>query len=216
MREIFYHIATWFNVPEHILEVEKKYPTEGITIYVDSDDVKRREGDHKEALEKIKYHCEIFNKELKVDYLNSQNIEENTVHMGKELLKLINKGYDIIINISGGRRALSMSLFYASILVRFLPMANSVKFLTTIKPEKRDIIILGLPRFPTLSQDDLNILRGVKEGKKIVEIAKLVGKSQSTTVYRLQKLEEEGFITTKIRKRTLTKLGEIILNMLNF
>ncbi len=216
MREIFYHIATWFNVPEHILEVEKKYPTEGITIYVDSDDVMRKEGDHKEALEKIKNHCEIFNKELKVDYLNSQNIEENTVHMGKDLLKLINQGYDIIINISGGRRALSMSLFYASILVRFLPMANSVKFLTTIKPEKRDIIILGLPRFPTLSQEDLNILRGIKEGKKIVEIAKLVGKSQSTTVYRLQKLEEEGFITTKLRKRTLTKLGEIILNMLNF
>lgn len=203
------HMITWYNVKEHIYNIEKRYSTDLLVIYVDKMDSKKEE--FKRSYKEIESYCKEFNKDLSLKKLDSNDLINNTVIMGRDILELSNRGYDFIINLSGGRRALSIALFYAVILLRLTKLKQHVK--VVIKPESREPIQFIIPRFLVLDEDDIRILKYIKDGLNVTNIGAKIGKSQSTTSFRIKKLEDAGYIKTFRRERKLTELGELIVNI---
>ncbi|KKN43020.1 hypothetical protein LCGC14_0707460 [marine sediment metagenome] len=201
-------IASFALVPEHIYIAERNFHAEKLIIILSN------ENQNKDVELKIKEITEFY-KKLNVNiekiYVNYKNFMEMTLILANILNKFTHCD-EILLNLSGGRRSIPISLIYAG---TFISNFKEIKINCVVIPEDKTYSPFKL--LPSYLPDkiDIKILSTLKQGITLINMQKSLGIKQPTISMRLKRLERHGFIDIKGRKRELTDLGRMVAGINN-
>lgn len=160
-------------------------------------------------------------KKFVLDYIpNSEFIEVtiNPINFIESVSKLFETfsnltGEEIIVNLSGGMRALIIETLIGLILSEKkakieIELEN---FQGTIQFDSRIL------RSIELEKDDIEILNAVRHVKKLIEIVEWVNKPKTTVYRRLEELVEKGLLNKKVEGKSatyeITEIGKLMLKI---
>ncbi len=125
------------------------------------------------------------------------------------------KNIELISNITGGTKIMSLSCYILSSLFNgksfyIFKEDDSMKFVEV--PTINSKII----EFLKESEIRVRILQSIGEdGIKLKDLSKIVGRSKATLIYYLNKFHELGLIDKKYDKYVLTELGKFVIALVS-
>ena len=204
-------IASFALVPEHIYIAERNFHAEKLILILSDEN---KDNKNIEVDNKIK-EIEVFYRKLNVSieriYVNYKNFMKMTLSMAKVLDKF--KPNDkILLNLSGGRRSIPISLIYAG---TFVSNFKDINIKCVVIPEDKTYTPFNLLPNYLPDEIDINLMSKLPQNLTLTDLEKYLGIKQPTISTRLKRLEKHGFINVKGRKRELTALGRLMVDINN-
>ena len=114
---------------------------------------------------------------------------------------------EILLNLSGGRRSIPISLIYAG---TFISNFKDININCVVIPEDKTYTPFKL--LPSYLPDkiDIKLLSTLTQEITLTSMQNSLGIKQPTISMRLKRLESHGFIFINGRKRELTDLGRMV------
>ncbi len=201
-------IASFALVPEHIYIAERNFHAEKLIVILSN------ENQNKDVELKLKEITEFYIKlnviieKIFVDY---KNFMEMTLILAN-LINKFSKDDDILLNLSGARRSIPISLIYAG---TFISNFKKININCVVIPEDKTYVPFKL--LPSYLPDELDIklLSMATQELTLINMQKSLGIKQPTISMRLKRLESHGFLNINGRKRDLTDLGRIVTGIDN-
>ena len=202
-------IASFALVPDHIYIAERNFHAEKLILILSDENLNSH---NKEVDSKIKEVSDFYEKlgvtseKIYIDY-------KNFLLMTSKLTKLISKfssNDEILLNISGGRRSIPISLIYAG---TFISNFKDINIKCVVIPEDKTYEPFSL--LPNYLPDsiDIKLMSKLSEKKPLTELEGYLGIKQPTISMRLKRLEKHGYIILKGRDRHLTDLGNMVVDI---
>lgn len=192
------YAITKLSPDELVLVVEKGYETR-----TDRDSQTKKES----IVEIKKSMGEVLTiKILEVDSL--YDIHTITKEIVKEIDKYFSQCYDIDINMTEGRKTLSLGLMFAA-----YSRKEKVKGVYYVIKDTNQVMSLPILSFPQINNVQKEILKMVEKNiNNIDEIKKNTNKSRSVIYLYVRDLKQKGFLSLEEEKKLmLTDLAKIYL-----
>ena len=202
-------IASFALVPEHIYIAERNFHAEKLILILSDEN---KDDKNREVESKIKEITEFYTK-LNVNieriYVNYKNFMEMTLSMAT-ILNKFTRDDEILLNLSGGRRSIPISLIYAG---TFISNFKDINIKCVVIPEDKTYTPFNL--LPNYLPGEIDIKLMSRISKKIVltNLENYLGIKQPTISMRLKRLEKHGYILLSGRNRVLTDLGKIVVDI---
>ncbi len=199
-------IASFALVPEHIYIAERNFHADKLILILSD------ENKNKDVESKIKEIMEFY-KKLNVltekIYVSYKNFMEMTLSLGNLISKFTHDD-EILLNLSGGRRSIPISLIYAG---TFVSNFKDVHIKCVVISEDKTYIPFNL--LPKYMPDRIDVKLMSKLSNKItlVDLEGDLGIKQPTISLRLKRLESHGFVILNGRKRELSYLGRFTIEI---
>ncbi len=204
-------IATVHAFSEHVFRLEKIHRSDHVILVIENnlDDSERQIcEDTINAIKQVYSPLDIPVEVLPVD---PTDVSETVRCLGLQIRKLPEK-CSIILNVSGGRRFMGFALLFAAYLVH---LSGDYQIILSIAPENMDLVQLPLPPAYIPDKIDLKILHGIIEQQSVANLGDMANITQPSASARLKKLANHGYVTILGRKRTLTALGVLTLEIIS-
>ncbi len=205
-------IVTFAGVPDHIYDAEKHFHTEKLILILSDENKEEVDNKNKEFISNIDEVTQFYQK-LKVPvlkvYVNYKNFIAMTFKL-TNILREFQDGDEILLNLSGGRRSMPISLIYAG---TFISNFKDINMKCVVIPEDKTYKPFNL--LPNYLPDsiDIKLMSKLPERKPLIDLEKFIGIKQPTISMRLKRLEKHGYITLNGRDRRLTNLGHLVLDI---
>jgi len=202
-------IASFALVPEHIYIAERNFHAEKLILILSDEN---KDDKNREVESKIKEITEFYTK-LNVNieriYVNYKKFMEMTLSMAT-ILNKFTRDDEILLNLSGGRRSIPISLIYAG---TFISNFKDINIKCVVIPEDKTYTPFNL--LPNYLPDEIDIKLMSRISKKIAltNLENYLGIKQPTISMRLKRLEKHGYILLSGRNRVLTDLGKIVVDI---
>ena len=204
-------IVSFALVPQHIYIATKYFHTEKLILILSDEKVsnEKQKEELKSKMAEVIDFCEKLGIELQEIKVNYKNFMSMTLKLAK-LMRKFDKEDKILLNLSGGRRAISISLIYASM---FANIIKNLRIQCVVIPE--DGTYSPFTLIPSYFPDDIDIKLMLKITKNLTLTAMEtdLGIKQPTISFRLKRLEKYGYLIIDGRKRELTDIGKIIIQI---
>ena len=127
-----------------------------------------------------------------------------------DLLREFQEGDEILLNLSGGRRSMPISLIYAG---TFISNFKDINIKCVVIPEDKTYKPFNL--LPNYLSDsiDIKLMSKLSEKKPLTDLEDYLGIKQPTISMRLKRLERNGYIILNGRDRHLTDLGHMVVDI---
>ncbi len=205
-------IASFALVPDHIFIAERYFHAEMLILILSEENKEKQTNNSDEIISRIKEVIGFYEKlNIPVEkvYVNYKNFMEMTLKLAR-LLNRFSTDDQILLNLSGGRRSIPISLIYAG---TFISNFKDINIKCVVIPEDRTYTPFNL--LPNYLPDDIDIILMSKlpQNLTLTDLEKDSGIKQPTISLRLKKLEKHGFVLVKGRKRELTDLGRLMVDI---
>ncbi len=204
-------IVSFALVPQHIYIATKYFHTEKLILILSDEKVsnEKQKEELKSKMAEVIDFCEKLGIKLQEIKVNYKNFMSMTLKLAK-LMRKFEKEDNILLNLSGGRRAIPISLIYASMFVNII---KNLRIQCVVIPE--DGTYSPFTLIPSYFPDDIDIKLMLKITKNLTLTAMEtdLGIKQPTISFRLKRLEKYGYIIIDGRKRELTDIGKIIIQI---
>jgi len=202
-------IASFALVPEHIYIAERNFHAEKLILILSDEN---EDDKNREVESKIKEITEFYTKlDVLIEriYVNYKNFMEMTLSMAT-ILNKFTRNDEILLNLSGGRRSIPISLIYAG---TFISNFKDINIKCVVIPEDKTYTPFNL--LPNYLPDEIDIKLMSRISKKIAltNLENYLGIKQPTISMRLKRLEKHGYILLSGRNRVLTDLGKIVVDI---
>ena len=202
-------IASFALVPEHIYIAERNFHAEKLILILSDEN---KDDKNREVESKIKEITEFYTKLnviIERIYVNYKNFMEMTLSMAT-ILNKFTRDDEILLNLSGGRRSIPISLIYAG---TFISNFKDINIKCVVIPEDKTYTPFNL--LPNYLPDEIDIKLMSRISKKIAltNLENYLGIKQPTISMRLKRLEKHGYILLSGRNRVLTDLGKIMVDI---
>lgn len=205
-------IASFAMVPDHIFIAEKNFHPEKLILILSDENEDPKDEKNKEIFKKIEEVANFYEKlniPIEKRYVNYKNFIEMTL----KLAKIINEFTPedaILLNLSGGRRSIPISLIYAG---TFISNFKDVNIKCVVIPEDKTYKPFNL--LPNYLPDEIDIKLMAKLSQKIAltDLEEYLGIKQPTISMRLKRLEKHSYIILNGRDRYLTDLGHMVVDI---
>ena len=202
-------IASLYKEADPIINIAVKYSTHKIIIFHQSEFKKETA---KKEFKNAKTKLESFFKKPNFELSFAKVNEYDTINIAKKLIKTIetiNKTDKIILNITGGRKTLSLGLLFGA-----YARPKLIKEIVYVIEETGKVI--NLPKLDfALNESEKKCLETIKKLEKqnftITDFAKEVGLSRAMVYKILEELEYRGYIREEENKYIITTAGKIVL-----
>ena len=194
-------IATFALVPDHIFIAEKNFHPEKLILILSNENKDSKNEENSDVISKIKEVTNFYEKlsvPIEIVYVNYKNYIEMTL----KLAKLINKFTpedEILLNLSGGRRSIPISLIYAGTLISNF---KDINIKCVVIPEDKTYTPFNLLPNYLPDEIDIKLISKLSEKKTLTDLEDYLGIKQPTISMRLKRLEKHGYIILK-DERTL-------------
>ena len=205
-------IVTFAGVPEHIYDAEKHFHTEKLILILNDENKDETNKANEEFILNIIEITQFYEKlnvpVMKV-YVNYKNFIEMTFKLAN-ILREFQEGDEILLNLSGGRRSMPISLIYAG---TFISNFKDINFKCVVIPEDKTYEPFNL--LPNYLPDsiDVKLMSKLSEKKPLTELEEFLGIKQPTISMRLKRLEKHEYIILNGRERNLTDLGCMVVDI---
>ncbi|GAI97283.1 unnamed protein product [marine sediment metagenome] len=205
-------IASFALVPDHIFIAERNFHTEKLVLILSEENKEKQTNTSEEIFSRINEvvgFYEKLNVLVEKVYVNYKNFKETTVKLAR-FLNRFSSDDQILLNLSGGRRSIPFSLIYAG---TFISNFKDINIKCVVIPEDKTYTPFNL--LPNYLPDkiDINLMLKLPQNLTLTDLEKFLGIKQPTISMRLKRLKKHGFIIVKGRKRELTDLGRLIVNI---
>ena len=207
-------VATFALFPEQIYIALGNFHTDKLILIISDENQNKSDSELNEneltvtkKIEEIINYSEDINISVEKIYVNYKNF----IEMVLKLTRLINSFSEediILLNLSGGRRAIPIALIYAGM---FAANLKGLNISCAIIPEDKTYNNFQLLPKYIPDERDIKIMRSLSKGKSLIQLENNIGIKQPTISVRLKKLEKYGYIFIKGRNRKLTTLGSNII-----
>lgn len=205
-------IASFALVPDHIYIAEKNFHSERVILILSEEntivDDKKNDG----ILTKIQ-EVENFYKKMNILVEKVLINYKDFMKMTLSLAKLMN-GFslkdEILLNLSGGRRAIPISLIYAG---TFISNFKDINIKCVVIPEDKTYEPFNLIPKHIPDDTDIKLMGKIMKGLVLTDMEAYLGIKQPTISMRLKRLEKYGYIKVLGRSRELTELGNLIVEI---
>ena len=202
-------IASFALVPEHIYIAERNFHAEKLILILSDEN---EDDKNREVESKIKEITEFYTKLnvlIERIYVNYKNFMKMTLSMAT-ILNKFTRDDEILLNLSGGRRSIPISLIYAG---TFISNFKDINIKCVVIPEDKTYTPFNL--LPNYLPDEIDIKLMSRISKKIAltDLEDYLGIKQPTISMRLKRLEKHGYILLNGRNRELTDLGKIVVDI---
>jgi len=202
-------IASFALVPEHIYIAERNFHAEKLILILSDEN---EDDKNREVESKIKEITEFYmklNVLIEKIYVNYKNFMKMTLSMAT-ILNKFTRDDEILLNLSGGRRSIPISLIYAG---TFISNFKDINIKCVVIPEDKTYTPFNL--LPNYLPDEIDVKLMSRISKKIAltDLEDYLGIKQPTISMRLKKLEKHGYIVLSGRNRELTDLGKIVVDI---
>ncbi|MHA1285036.1 MAG: hypothetical protein ACTSQP_21250 [Promethearchaeota archaeon] len=205
-------VVSFALVPQHIYIATKYFHTEKLILILSDEKVedKAKREELKIKMDEIIDFC----KKLGIQLLKIRINYKDFIQMTLKLVKLISEFTEkdnILLNLSGGRRAIPIALIYASTFVNII---KNLRIQCVVIPEDGTFSPFNL--IPSYFPDkiDVKLMSMITKGLTLTAMESDLGIKQPTISFRLKRLEKYGYLKIDGRKRDLTDLGMIITQIL--
>ncbi len=205
-------IVTFAGVPGHLYDAEKHFHTEKVILILSDENKDETNKANEEFISNINEVTQFYEKlnvpVLKV-YVNYKNFIEMTFKLAN-ILRDFHKGDEILLNLSGGRRSMPISLIYAG---TFISNFKEIRIKCVVIPEDKTYKPFNL--LPNYLSDsiDIKLMSRLSERKPLTDLEEYLGIKQPTISMRLKRLERHGYIVLNGRVRHLTDLGHMVVDI---
>ncbi len=205
-------IASFALVPDHIFIAEKNFHTEKLNLILSDENKGTKDEENNEVTSKIKEVTDFYEK-LSVPierlYVNYKNFIGMTLKLANMIGKFTPKD-QILLNLSGGRRSMPISLLYAG---TFISNFRDINIKCVVIPEDKTYEPFNL--LPNYLPDsiDIKLFSKLSEKKPLTDLEDYLGIKQPTISMRLKRLEKHDYIILNGRDRYLTDLGQMVTDI---
>ena len=212
MNSMKIQIVTFAGVPSHIYDAEKHFHTEKLIMILSDENMDEKNKANEEIISNIYEISEFYNK-LNVPvnkvYVNYKNFIEMTFKL-TNILREFQEGDVVLLNLSGGRRSMPISLLYAG---TFISNFKDINIKCVVIPEDKTYEPFNL--LPNYLPDsvDVKLMSKLSEKKPLTDLEGYLGIKQPTISMRLKRLEKYGYIIQNGRNRNLTDLGNMVVDI---
>ena len=205
-------IVTFAGVPGHIYDAEKHFHTEKLILILSDENRDEKSKTNEEFISNIKEVTQFYEK-LNVPvfnvYVNYKYFIEMTFKLAN-ILREFQEGDELLLNLSGGRRSIPISLIYAG---TFISNLKNININCVVIPEDKTFETFNL--LPNYLPDsiDIKLMSKLSEKKPLTELEEYLGVKQPTISMRLKRLEKHSYIILNGRDRHLTDLGNMVVDI---
>lgn len=205
-------IASFALVPEHIYIAERNFHAEKLILILSKENINNKDKKNVEINDKIKEVVEFYEKmnipteKLYFDY-------KDFMGMTLKLANLINKFSnqdEILLNLSGSRRSIPISLIYAG---TFISNFRDINIKCVVIPEDKTYTPFNLLPNYLPNEIDIKLMSNLSQNITLTNLEEYIGIKQPTISMRLKKLEEHGYVILNGRNRKLTNLGRLVVDI---
>ncbi len=205
-------IASFALVPEHIYIAERNFHAEKLILILSEENKNAQGSSGDEVVAKIQEVKEFYGKmNILVEefYLNYKDFMEMTSLLAQLLMRFSSVD-EILLNLSGGRRSIPISLIYAG---TFISNFKAINIKCVVIPEDKTFSPFNL--FPNYLPDkvDLKLMSRISNKTSLTNLEDYLGIKQPTISMRLKKLELHGYVIINRRNRRLSDLGQLVVDI---
>jgi len=207
-------IASFALVPDHIFIAERNFHTEKLVLILSEENKEKQTNTSEEIFSRINEvvgFYEKLNVLVEKVYMNYKNFMEMTVKLAR-IINRFSSDDQILLNLSGGRRSIPISLIYAG---TFISNFKDINIKCVVIPEDKTYTPFNLLPNYLPDEIDVNLMSKLPQNLTLTDLEKYLGIKQPTISMRLKRLEKHGFITVKGRERDLTVLGRLMVDINN-
>ena len=199
-------IASFALIPEHIYIGERNFHAEKLILILSD------ENQNKDIESKIKEITEFYKKLnvlIEKKYINYKNFMEMTLLLAN-LLNKFTPDDEILLNLSGGRRSIPISLIYAG---TFISNFKDINIKCVVIPEDKTYTPFKLLPSYLPDEIDIKLLSKLSQEITLTNMQDFLGIKQPTISMRLKRLEKHSYIILNGRDRYLTNLGHMVVDI---
>ena len=205
-------IATFAGVPGHLYDAEKHFHTEKLILILSAENKDEAKKENQEFISNIKEVSQFY-KKLNVPvekvYVDYKNFIEMTFKLAN-ILRGFQEGDEVLLNLSGGRRSMPISLLYAG---TFISNFKDIYIKCVVIPEDKTYEPFNLLPSYLPDNTDIKLMSKLSERKPLTDLENYLGIKQPTISMRLKRLEKHGYIILNGRDRKLTDLGYMVVDI---
>lgn len=207
-------VASFALVPDHIFIAERNFHTEKLILILSEENKEKQTNTSEEIFSRINEvigFYEKLNVLVEKVYMNYKNFMEMTVKLAR-IINRFSSDDQILLNLSGGRRSIPISLIYAG---TFISNFKDINIKCVVIPEDKTYTPFNLLPNYLPDEIDINLMSKLPQNLTLTDLEKYLGIKQPTISMRLKRLEKHGFVTVKGRERELTDLGQLMVDINN-
>ncbi len=208
-------IASFALVPDHIFIAERYFHTEKLILILSEENKEKQTNNNEEIRSKINEVIGFYEKlNIPVEkiYVNYKNFMEMTLKLAR-ILNRFSSDDQILLNLSGGRRSIPISIIYAG---TFISNFKDINIKCVVIPEDKTYTPFNLLPNYLPDEIDINLMSKLPDNLTLIDLEKGLGIKQPTISMRLKRLEKYGYIVVNGRMRELRNLGRLMVDITNF
>jgi len=205
-------IASFAGVPDQIYIADKNFNANKLILVLSDENINSINSSNQEFILNIKEvsdFCQKMNIAVEKIYVNYKNFTEMTLTLAK-MISRFKLGDEILLNLSGGRRSMPISLIYAG---TFISNFKDINIKCVIIPEDRTYKPFNLLPNYLPDETDLKLMSKLSQEKALTDLEVFLGIKQPTISMRLKRLEKHGYVILNGRERELTDLGNMVVDV---
>lgn len=202
-------IASFALVPEHIYIAERNFHAEKLILVLSDENKDKKNVEVESKIKEIEEFYKKLNVSIERIYVDYKNFMKMTLSMAK-ILNKFKPNDEVLLNLSGGRRSIPISLIYAGTLVSNF---KDININCVVIPEDKTYEPFNL--LPNYLPDsiDIKLMSKLSERKPLIDLENFLGIKQPTISMRLKQLEKHSYIILNGRDRQLTDLGYMVVDI---
>lgn len=202
-------IATFALVPDHIYIAERNFHTEKLILILSDENEYEKKEEIESKIEEISEFYKKLNVPTEKIYVNYKHFMKMTLSLAI-MVNNFTSDDEILLNLSGGRRSIPISLIYAS---TFISNFQDVNIKCVVIPDDKTYTPFNLLPNYIPDEIDIKLMSRISEKVALTDLEVYLGIRQPTISMRLKKLENHGFVILNGRERKLTELGKLIVEI---
>ena len=202
-------IATFALVPDHIYIAERNFHTEKLILILSDENEDEKKEEIESKIEEISEFYKKLNVPTEKIYVNYKHFMKMTLSLAI-MVNNFTSDDEILLNLSGGRRSIPISLIYAS---TFISNFQDVNIKCVVIPDDKTYTPFNLLPNYIPDEIDIKLMSRISDKVALTDLEVYLGIRQPTISMRLKKLENHGFVILNGRERKLTELGKLIVEI---
>ena len=178
-------VASFALVPDHIFIAERYFHTEKLILILSEENKEKQTNTSEEIFSRINEvigFYEKLNVPVEKVYVNYKNFMEMTVKLAR-IINRFSSDDQILLNLSGGRRSIPISLIYAG---TFISNFKDINIKCVVIPEDKTYTPFNLLPNYLPDEIDINLMSKLPQNLTLTELEKYLGIKQPTISMRLK------------------------------
>jgi hypothetical protein len=217
-------IAPFGNDYKRLIQIDRQYPSKGITIFILKRDSEKQKTNKKfsESLKHLRNYCELVGIRLKIQVIDF-SVHNTYYDIMYEFVKYFLDEYpensSFLLNLGDEASIINLALLNAAEYIKTYFNVDILMYVITKQDNqefKFEYSVRGTMDLELDQNLDKKIIQFIKKKMIIKDIAKELEISIGNISKRFHQYKEKGLININGRERELTEFGEFILKILSY